>query len=207
MMDLMRAMGAASAILCTLVANASAQPAEPPPPPPLPLVTAPPPPAVREGLSFGVGLTVGSLIADCDDCSDTFEAAGLQGHAAWMIGPYFAVVGDLWVMLHTEGFLTVYQNIGTLGARLWATPRLWLQGGLGVATAGYRWSGLFADYEDKTASSPGVMVGAGFELMHRPTFALSLEARYGTGFYSQEVGDDYVIEGHSAGVGVTAEWY
>jgi hypothetical protein len=180
-----------------------AQPAAPPPAPYAPE----PEPTVREGLSFGVGLTVGSLVADCDDCSETFEAGGVQGHAAWMVGPYFAIVGDLWVMVHAEGFLTVYQNLATAGARLWATPRLWLQGGLGVATAGYRWSGLFADYEDRTASSPGIMVGAGFEVMHTRAFALSVELRYGTGFYSQEVGDDYVIEGHSAGAGVTAEWY
>ena len=95
------------AVALSIARSAAAQPA----------AAAAPPAEVREGLSFGVGLTLGSLVADCDDCRSTFEAGGVQGRAAWMIKPYFAVVGDLWVMVHAEGFLTVYQNLATIGAR------------------------------------------------------------------------------------------
>lgn len=164
------------------------------------------PAAPRDGLSLGVGLTVGSLLADCRDCGDALSG-GVQLHAGWMVRPYLAIVGEEWLMARSDGFVTIYQNLATAGARVWATRRLWLQGGLGLATAGYRSEGFFDQPEELTAHRPGFMIGAGFEAIQRPVFALSLELRYGTGFYSQEIGDEHVVGGHSVGLGATAEWY
>ena len=161
---------------------------------------------VRRGLSLGVGLTLGSLVADCPDCGDALSG-GVQFHAGWMPRPYLMIIGEDWLMARSDGFVTIYQNLATAGARVWATRRLWLQGGVGLATAGYRSEGLFDQPEELTAHRPGFMIGAGFEAIRRPVFALSLELRYGTGFYSREMGTDHAMGGHSVGLGATAEWY
>lgn len=193
------------AILSLTAGSASAQSTAPPPAPPPQIAVSPAP---REGLSLGVGLTFGSLLADCSDCGDALSG-GVQFHAGWMVRPYLAIVGEDWVMARSDGFVTIYQNLATAGARVWAMRRLWLQGGLGLATAGYRSEGLgpIVESEDLTAHRPGFMIGAGFEAIQRPVFALSLELRYGTGLYSQDVGDEHPVGGHSVGLGATAEWY
>jgi hypothetical protein len=109
---------------------------------------------VRDGLTFGVGLNLGSMVADCDECRNTFEAFGVDGHIGWMLAPRLELSLDVWFMSHVEGFLMVYQNITTVAATWWPTHRLWLKLGLGHAVAGYRWSGIFIDREDRTAQRP-----------------------------------------------------
>jgi hypothetical protein len=51
------------------------------------------------------------------------------------------------------------------------------------------------------------MVGIGYELGLRRDFAIDINFRYGTGFYDEVVGDDYVIKGHSAQLGVGFSWF
>lgn len=196
-------------VLSVVVPALAAAQASPPPAPQPPSSPVTPPPAttVRSGLMFGVGVGVGSLVADCDDCRATFEAGGISGHVGWMITPRLALMLDVWGMAHREVFLLVYQNINTLAARYWFTPRFWAAGGIGNANAGYQWDGIFVDREDRTEKTGGVMVGAGYELMIRDNFAIDLEFRYGTGFYDEQVGDDYVIEGHNVSIGAGFNWY
>jgi hypothetical protein len=158
-------------------------------------------------VTFGIGLSVGSLVADCAECNSTFEAGGLHGHVGFMVSPRLALVADAWVMAHTEAFLTVYQNLATIGARAWLTPQLWVQGGLGAATAGYRWRGFFVDREDRTESKPGVTVAVGYELALKPNVVLDLQLRAGTGFYDEDPVDGYVVKGHSVGLGAGFAWY
>lgn len=162
---------------------------------------------VREGLVFGFGAGLGSMIADCDECRSTFEAFGLDAHIGWMLAPRLALVLDSWAMAHVEDFLVVYQHIATLGLTWWATPRLWVQGGLGYASAGYHWSGIFAEREDRTAFRPGFLVGIGYELHQTRHFTIDARLRYGTGTYGEHVGDDYVVRGHSIALGVGFSWY
>lgn len=203
----------ALALVCFSSGYAVAQPSPPPPPPgpngaggPGPWTT-PPETTVRSGLMFGVGVGVGSLVADCDDCSDTFEAGGIDARIGYMITPRLAIMLDVWGMAHREDFLTVYQNINTIAARWWVTPALWLQGGVGNANAGYEWDGIFVNVEDRTEKTAGVMFGFGYEFHVKPHFAIDVSFRYGTGFYDTTVGNDYVIEGHSAQLGVGFNWF
>jgi hypothetical protein len=90
---------------------------------------------------------------------------------------------------------------------MWPTPRLWLQGGVGAAHAGYEWNGIFVMREDRTARSPGVMAALGYEVSVRDNFVFEVQARFGTGFYEDDPVDGYVVKGHSAGVGVALQWY
>lgn len=164
-------------------------------------------PRPRHGLTFGIGLSVGSLVADCTECSETFAAGGLDVHVGFMVTPRFAILGEAWTMAHQDGFLTVYQNIATIAARAWLTPKLWIQGGVGAATAGYRWRGFFIQREDRTESSPGITAAMGYELALKHDVVLDLQLRAGTGFYSKDPVDGYVIEGHSFGLGAGVSWY
>lgn len=196
----------AIALVCALSAHASAQQGAPDPnaiPGPGPHLEV----NQRSGLTFGVGLGIGSLVADCDECRDTMEAGGLNAHVGYMLSPRLAVVIDVWGMAHRESFLTVFQNINTLGVRYWVNPQLWVQGGLGNANAGYEWDGIFVNVEDRTEKAGGVMFGVGYELHVKKGFAIDINFRYGTGFYDEVVGDDYVIEGHSAQLGVGFNWF
>jgi hypothetical protein len=173
---------------------------------PTPTITATAP-YVRQGLTFGIGLGVGSLVADCEECDSSFEAGGLHGHVGVMVSPRLAILGEAWAMAHSNGFLTVYQNLATIAARAWLTPQLWVQGGVGAATAGYRWRGFFVDREDRTESSPGITAAVGYELPIRPNMALDLQLRAGTGFYDKDPVDGYVVKGHSVALGAGLAWY
>lgn len=199
----------ALALLCALAAQAAAQSAPPPPPGPggPGPWTTPPPHHLRRGLMVGVGVGGGSMVADCDACDSTFEAGGLDAHIGYMITPRLAIMLDVWGMVHHESFLTVYQEINTVAARWWLMPNLWLQAGLGNANAGYKWSGIFVNVEDRTENTAGVMVGAGYEFYVKPQFAIDVYVRYGTGFYDTTVGNDYVVKAHSAQLGVGFNWF
>lgn len=201
---------AATDAFAQVPAGATQAPPAPYPPPaaayPAPQLTASAP-KVRDGLTFGIGLSVGSLVADCAECNDAFEAAGVNAHIGLMLTPRLAVMGEIWAMAHHEAFLTVYQNLATVAARAWVTPQLWVQGGLGAATAGYRWNGIFVDREDRTESSPGMMAAIGYELTIKPNVVLDLQLRGGTGFYDKDPVDGYVVKGHSVGFGAAFAWY
>jgi len=177
-----------------------------------PVSTMPPPAPVdqgRKGLTFGVGMGIGSLRADCPDdgCSETMEAVGFEGHIGWMLAPRFALLVESWVMVHRDGFLTVYQVVNTLQAQYWITAAIWIKGGVGNATAGYKWRGIFVQRENRTEAAPGVMFGVGWELVAKGNRVLDLHLKYGTGFYNTEVAGEYVIEGQSVQVGATINFY
>jgi hypothetical protein len=178
-------------VLASSIASAQVpayQPAPYPPPPvayPAPAV-ATGEPHVRAGLTFGIGANVGSLVADCAECSNSFAAGGIQAHVGMMVTPRLAILAEVWTMAHHDGFLTVYQNIATIAARAWVTPKVWVQGGLGAATAGYSWHGFFVDREDRTESSPGVTGAVGYEVPLGARNVIDLQLRAGTGFYSKD---------------------
>jgi tetratricopeptide (TPR) repeat protein len=161
----------------------------------------------RAGWTFGVGLGLGSLQAECDTCRDSFEAGGLHGHAGWLWRPSLSFEVDVWGMVHSEGALTVHQTLAVVAARYWVLPRLWLKGGVGVASAGYRWSAALLNFEDRTENKPGLMLAAGYELFERRGMAVDAQLRYGTGLYEKNVGDAYVVKAHSLMLGAALNWY
>jgi hypothetical protein len=188
-----------ASLTTTAAADGSATPGQPHPTSPLPTTT-------RRGLTFGIGLSVGSLVADCAECNSTFEAGGVHAHVGMMASPSLAIVGEVWTMVHSDAFLTVYQNLATVAVRAWLTPKLWIQGGLGAATAGYRWR-FIVDREDRTESSPGITAAIGYELRLKSNLALDLQLRGGTGFYDKDPVDGYVVKGHGVGFGAAVSWY
>lgn len=185
------------ALACTLgpAAAASAQPAAQAP-------------AHRDGMLIGFGIGAGEISCEGDGCNDFREAGGLDFHIGGMLSPKLALMFDLWVMASTEENLTISHTIATGAVRYWVVPRLWLQAGLGGASAAYRYDGVFVNLEDRTESVPGVMVGAGYEVAASRTFAIDVQLRAGTGFYGDENQDGQAdIEAHNLWLGVGFTWF
>jgi len=161
--------------------------------------TAPPPPA-RDGWNVGFGLGGGDLSCEGRGCDGVTEAGSFDVQVGSMLRPRLRVLGELWVMGHTEDNLTISQAILTGGLQYWIIERLWVRGGIGVASASARYDGAFVDLEDQTENVFAVAGGVGFEVVSRPTFAFDIQIRGGTGFY-----DDVKARNAALVLGLT--WY
>src|SRR5690606_11851357 len=96
----------------------------------------------RDGFTFGAGLGGGTMTCNDDFCDDFNGAGSIDVHLGGMLGPRLALIADVWWMVHTEDRVTVEQGIITAGVRFWPIDHFWLQGGLGVARAGFHYSGV-----------------------------------------------------------------
>lgn len=172
--------------------------------------TSEPPPHPHLGVFGGFGLHAGEIACKGDVCDGVSEAGGLSGHLGWGLSPKLAIVGDLWVMAHTEDNLTLHQTMVTANVRFWVLPILWVQGGAGGASAGWRYKGPFgAQFEDTTENVPALSVGAGLELLKSKSFSLDLQLRLGLGFYDDDNDGDGEADqtGRSSSLAVGFTWY
>jgi hypothetical protein len=86
-------------------------------------------------------------------------------------------------------------------------PILWIQGGVGGASAGWRYKGPFGgQLEDRTDNVPAVALAAGLEVIKGKSFSLDVQLRVGTGFYEEETGTEGQT-GRSSSLGVGFTWY
>lgn len=160
----------------------------------------------RGGLLFGFGLGGGQMSCQSDQseiCNATIDGAGsLDAHIGGMISPRLALMGDAWVMYHTENNVTITHTITTLAAQFWVAPRLWIKGGVGGAVARAHYRGILGSVGTRTDSVPGVMIGVGYELLVGRKFALDLQLKGGTGFYK-----DNQVRAKNAALIVGFNWY
>ena len=155
---------------------------------------------VRTGWNVGFGLGGGEISCSGPGCEDVTEAGSLDLQLGRMLRPRLRAVLDIWGMAHSEEDFEVNQTLVTAGFQYWVLSRLWLRGGVGLASAGFSHGGDLEDTEDERHSTIGLAGGIGFEILSRPTFALDVELRGGTGFY-----DDRRANNGAFTVGVT--WY
>jgi hypothetical protein len=157
--------------------------------------------SVRSGATFGASIGAGAMSCSTDDGEDcdSEEAGALTLHAGAMVTPQLAVVGQLWGMAHTSDNITVSQGIAAAALRAWPAPRLWLEGGLGVARATVEYDGALIDVMEKSDLAPAAVAGIGFELLSSDAFALDLHLRGGSGLYEDEV----LVYGVNLGVGAS----
>jgi uncharacterized membrane protein YtjA (UPF0391 family) len=157
---------------------------------------------VRQGLILGGGIGVGHISCDGADCSDVNEAGGLNLQIGGMVAPNLGLMVDAWGMSHRDGSDATFTHTIVTGAlRGWLAPRLWLQGGIGLAQATWDYSSDVVDFQSKSDTVPAIMGAVGLELLSAPTFAMNLELRGGTGFFE----NDTRVRNLSLGVGV--DWY
>lgn len=156
----------------------------PPPPPP------PPAPPARGGLVLGFGIGLGSMSVDgesleCPSCEAEPPAFVGDLRIGYALSPRlalsFVVVGAAKTIEDSSvsGF-TASLGSGVVAARYWATPRLWVEGGLGSSTLTLVYEDRFeggVEYEYQLERGATLLLGLGYELASSPRFALDLHAR------------------------------
>ena len=162
------------------------------------------PSRARTGGTFGVGIGVGHIGCEDDegnDCDgDDIEAGGVSLRAGAMLSPGLALVGEAWAMRHDEDRTELTQALLTAQVRGWLAPRLWLQGGVGVARTTVDYDlGDFGNIVGESDVVPAVAGSVGVEVISDRAFALDLELKGGTGLYE----DDLRVYNASIGVGIS----
>jgi hypothetical protein len=134
-------------------------------------------------------------------CDGFTEAGGGNISVAYFLSPGFAIMGDAWVMAHSANGFTFSHYINTVGIKWRPFEVLTLTAGIGAAHAS-----LSSDNGALAVSSGNggaVMGAASFELVRGHSWALSLEARFGNGFYGDNNNDGKAdIVGRNVGFGV-----
>jgi hypothetical protein len=157
----------------------------------------------RNGLVLGAtidGGNMGCQTKEGDDCGNGAHAAGgLSLHAGVMVTPNLAILAEAWGMAHEHDNLTATQVIATANLRAWIVPRLWLQGGLGVARSKLSYDDGILMGSDTSSTVPAVDLAVGVELIQSSQFGLDVELRGGSGLYR----DDVRIWNAALGVGVS----
>lgn len=171
------------AVLLGSLATAQAQNQYPPGYGPPPGYYAPPPPGVyRQGFFIGGALGFGGI--EASPCGAGYCGVAFAGeiHLGGMLNPRMGLEGDFW--LNTRGISNsdgqFSHSISTLALQYWATPQLWLKGGIGVGHV-QTTSDSLGLLEDETGLA--LMGAVGFELAQGPHFALDLQFRLGRGVY------------------------
>ncbi len=191
-------------VFTSLATVARAQPGAAPPPPGAPMPTEPP---ARRGLELGGGLQGGRIICESegDFCNNFTEAGGINVNAAYFLTPHVGITIDLWAMAHSEDDFTFAHYINTVGIKWRPVPILTLTAGIGSAHASLDYHGLFqARYTSENAFA--IMGAAALDVVRARRWALSVEARFGNGFYGDDDNDgmaDIVGRNVGAGVGFT----
>ncbi|MGE3768515.1 MAG: outer membrane beta-barrel protein [Kofleriaceae bacterium] len=159
----------------------------------------------RQGFVLGGALMGGHMGCETssgDDCGDGAQpAGGFSVHVGGMASRSLALMGELWAMRHDDDNWSANQVFLTANVRAWLVPRLWLQGGLGLARTSVEFeAGPFMSTSESD-SVPAFVAGVGVELIQSATFGLDLQLRAGSGFYR----DDTRIWNTALGIG--ASWY
>jgi hypothetical protein len=146
----------------------------------------------RNGFTFGAALMAGQLGcttrdgADCNS-SGASEAGGLALRAGVMVQPNLAVALDLSGMTHREDRVKTSQTLAAITARGWLAPRLWLEGGVGIARSSAEYDLTVVNVVDDSENVLGGLVGVGFEVISSRNLALDVGLRGATSFYRNDV--------------------
>ncbi len=160
--------------------------------------------APRAGGTFGISLGAGHIScedADGNDCSGSGDlpAGGVSLRGGVMLGARSSVSAELWAMRHSDDGGVITQGILAGVVRGWLVPRLWVQGGLGVARTSADFDLGLGTAHAETDVVPAAVVGVGVEVLSAPGFAIDIELKGGAGLYR----DDLRVFNASLGAGVS----
>jgi hypothetical protein len=161
-------------------------------------------PGPRVGLELGFGLQAGHIACESegDFCDDFTEAGGLNLNAAYFLSPTFGIALDLWGMAHTEDDFTFSHYVNTIGIKWRPVPILTLSAGIGSAHASLKYDGAF-QAEATSEDAFAIMGAASLDLIRGRHWALSVEARFGNGFYGDANDNDTAdVVGRNVGIGL-----
>ncbi len=161
-------------------------------------------PPKRLGLELGFGLQAGKIFCESEGnfCNDFTEAGGLNLNGAYFLTPTFGLTADLWAMSHRDGDFTFTHYVNTVGVKWRPVPILTLTAGIGAAHATLDYHGVIAA---RATSDDGfaIMGAAAVDVVRSRRWALSVEARFGNGFYGEDKNNDghADVTGRNVGVG------
>jgi hypothetical protein len=195
--------------LLTVLGSVSVADAQGYPPPYYP---PPPPPPPRHGVfragsvwGFALGLgDVNSASCPTNGCGGAFAA---EGHLGGMISPRTAIMFEAWGADHPYSLGgTDHETINSFwtgAAQFWINDIFWVKGGAGLgvlhetADAGYDYYTGYTVVSSVTHSGFALFGAAGVEILQSYNFALDIQGRIGSGFYSDSGGNfsvqDYAI--------------
>lgn len=125
---------------------------------------------------IGAGFGIGTFDALCNNCASK-NGFAIEAYGGWQFHRRVAVLADAtWTidLLPVDG-----DNRGIVGdlalsvaAQVWITPQLYLRGGVGAGGLA-----AIAEVGSGIALGPGVILGVGGELGHRPDHGIDLSLR------------------------------
>jgi hypothetical protein len=147
-------------------------------------------PQALVGFDVGIGI-IGGL---CSSCESTLGGIALDGYAGVLVTPTVAALAEVSTVLHllptdepsNSGLLT--HSLATANARVWASPVLWFQGGLGL--------GNIREHATGSGASDYALAFAfafGGELDHTPSRGIDLALRYALARYQDDNDEDVTI--------------
>ena len=159
-------------------------------------------PPERVGFELSGGLQAGRIICESegDFCNDFTEAGGLNINGSYFICPKLGFTLDLWAMAHTEDGFTLAHYVNTIGLKWRPAPILTITGGLGAAHATLSYDGVF-DVMSTSEDGFAVLIAAALDVVRSRNWAISLEARFGNGFYGEGEEGGAEVVGRNVGVG------
>lgn len=159
----------------------------------------------RLGLYGGFALHAGNISCEGDNCGDFREAGGFDGHVGYLFNDKLGLHFDLWLMSSSQNDVTLTFSSATVGVRYWVVPIIWLQGGLGVGHANWRYQGII-DFEANSDDVPVLQLGAGVELIRSKRWAMDLEGKIAWGSSTDDDGNRDST-GRMVGAGVGFTWF
>ncbi len=183
-----------------------------PPPPPPPMA---PHGVYRAGVVYGFSVGLGAIGASNyagASCGDACGGAGLlEAHLGGMIAPRTALMFEVWGADHPWSDAAgnsheTFNSFITAAAQFWLNDILWLKGGLGLAYYHDTINDTYYGYSAVTTSDSGfgIFGAAGVEVLQSYNFALDIQGRIGSGFYSQ-YGNGFSVQNYALMVGFN--WY
>jgi hypothetical protein len=154
------------------------------------------------------------MSADCEFCTDdSFSGLGFHFDIGFRFNPQLGIFLDgygLGVDPDTDGEVLLIQALATFGVQFWVTPPIWLKAGIGSAQQSFHSDTIEAESE----TVPGILLAAGYELLHSPNFSIDVDLRVGTGFYDEvdggavtNVGLQFSVNWHSLWSGAAVVVY
>jgi hypothetical protein len=160
-------------------------------------------PPERVGLELGVGLQGGKIFCEgqMGQCDDFTEAGGGNLSAAYFMRPALGIAVDLWAMAHSSDGFTFAHYVNTVALKWRPAPILTLTAGIGEAHASLSYDG-HAQIGVRSDDAFAIMGAASLDVIRGQRWALSVEARFGNGFYGDHNEDGMAdVIGRNVGVG------
>jgi hypothetical protein len=166
---------------------------------------------VRSSIILGGGLGLGGMSFSVDGEEEVSynDATGLQLNFGGMVMPQLALGIDLPVLLARDEpdgggeDLRVFERAIGVWGRYWIIPRLWLEAGIASVRAGA--SSDFTEYP--TYDGAQIHGAAGFEILHRPHWAIDVSLRLAAAGYGDESDVGGTFASQSAALLIGFAWF